>query len=54
MEEMKSYRKYGGGTIVENSSIGLKRNIPLMVKASEESGVNVIAGTGMQSHNISL
>lgn len=46
VEEMKMYRKFGGGTVVENSNIGLNRNLPLLVRASKESGVNVIAGTG--------
>uniref|UniRef100_A0A1B6KBM8 Phosphotriesterase-related protein n=2 Tax=Graphocephala atropunctata TaxID=36148 RepID=A0A1B6KBM8_9HEMI len=46
VEEMKLYRQFGGGTIVENSNIGLSRNVPLMVRASQESGVNIVAGTG--------
>lgn len=46
LDEMKMYKRFGGGTIVENSSIGLKRNIPLMVRANMESKVNIIAGTG--------
>jgi phosphotriesterase-related protein len=46
VEEMKLYHKFGGGTIVENSNIGLNRNTSLLVRASKESGVNVIAGTG--------
>lgn len=46
MEEMKLYKKFGGGTVVENTSLGLKRNIPLMIKVNKELGVNVIAGTG--------
>lgn len=46
VEEMHLYKKSGGGTIVENTSIGLDRNIPLMLRVSKETGVNVIAGTG--------
>lgn len=46
LEEMRLYKKFGGGTIVENTSLGLKRNVPLMIKVSKELGVNVIAGTG--------
>ncbi|XP_054288040.1 phosphotriesterase-related protein [Macrosteles quadrilineatus] len=46
VEEMKLYHKFGGGTVVENSNIGLNRNTSLLVRASKESGVNVIAGTG--------
>lgn len=46
LEDVKFYKKSGGGTIVENTSHGIKRDIPLMQKASKESGVHVIAGTG--------
>ena len=46
LEEMRLYKKFGGGTIVENTSLGLKRNIPLMVQVSKATGVNVVAGTG--------
>ncbi|KAG7198950.1 hypothetical protein KM043_015913 [Ampulex compressa] len=46
LEDAKLYFKFGGGTIVENSNHGLKRNVTLMKKVSQESGVNVIAGTG--------
>lgn len=54
LEEMKLYKKFGGGTVVENTSIGLGRNIPLLVKASKESDVNVIAGTGKEVFNYIL
>jgi predicted metal-dependent phosphotriesterase family hydrolase len=40
------YKTSGGGTIVENTSYGIKRNIPLMQSLSRESGVHIIAGTG--------
>ncbi|XP_075225924.1 phosphotriesterase-related protein [Lycorma delicatula] len=46
VEEMHMYKKFGGGTIIENTNIGLDRNVPLMVKASKETGVHVVAGTG--------
>ncbi|CAL7943704.1 unnamed protein product [Xylocopa violacea] len=46
LEDVKLYKEFGGGTIVENSSHGLKRNIPFMKKVSESTGVNIIAGTG--------
>nr|XP_003699732.1 PREDICTED: phosphotriesterase-related protein [Megachile rotundata] len=45
-EDVKLYREFGGGTIVENSNYGLNRDIPLMKRVSQETGVNVIAGTG--------
>ncbi|OAD56321.1 Phosphotriesterase-related protein, partial [Eufriesea mexicana] len=46
LEDVKLYKEFGGGTIVENSNHGLKRNIPFMKKVSEATGVNIIAGTG--------
>ncbi|XP_032689979.1 phosphotriesterase-related protein [Odontomachus brunneus] len=46
IEDVKSFYTFGGRTIVENSSHGLNRNIPLMVKISEQTGVNILAGTG--------
>lgn len=45
------YKKCGGGSIVENSSIGLKRNLELMVEIQKEIGINIIAGTGHYLHN---
>ncbi|XP_034183370.1 phosphotriesterase-related protein [Osmia lignaria lignaria] len=46
LEDVKLYREFGGGSIVENSNYGLNRDIPMMKRVSKESGVNVIAGTG--------
>ncbi|XP_011499141.1 PREDICTED: phosphotriesterase-related protein isoform X3 [Ceratosolen solmsi marchali] len=46
LEDVKFYKASGGGTIVENTSHGIKRNIQLMKKTSHESGVHVIVGTG--------
>lgn len=46
LEDVEFFRECGGGTIVENSNYGLKRDIPLMKRVSEETGVNIIAGTG--------
>lgn len=47
IEDVKLFYTFGGRTIVENSSHGLNRNIPLMVKISEQTGVNILAGTGI-------
>ncbi|XP_058838029.1 phosphotriesterase-related protein isoform X2 [Topomyia yanbarensis] len=52
LKDVISYKKFGGGTIVENTSHGLNRNLELMVKASEASGVNIIAGTGHYVHGV--
>lgn len=46
LDDVLLYKKWGGGTIVENTSHGLKRNIGFMVDVSKRTGVHVIAGTG--------
>lgn len=40
------YKKYGGGSIVENSSHGLKRNLRFLYDVSIGTGVHLIAGSG--------
>jgi phosphotriesterase-related protein len=44
--EMVLYKQFGGGSIVENSSHGLQRNVKFMKEVSQKTGVHVIAGTG--------
>jgi phosphotriesterase-related protein len=44
---MKLYKQFGGGTVVENSSHGLQRNIKFLKEVSQRTEVHVIAGTGM-------
>ena len=39
-------QKNGGGTIVENTTLGIKRDINFYKNIAKETGVNVIAGTG--------
>ncbi|XP_012284911.1 phosphotriesterase-related protein [Orussus abietinus] len=46
LEDVKLFKKFGGGTIVENTTHGLQRDVSMMKKVSEGSGVHVIAGTG--------
>lgn len=46
MTDLQFYREFGGGTIVENSNYGLKRDIPFMKRLSKETGIHIIAGTG--------
>lgn len=46
LDDLKIFKEFGGGTIVENSCHGLKRNLGLMQELSRETGVHVIAGTG--------
>lgn len=45
-EEIKFFKKNGGCTIVENSTIGLQRDIRFLQQLSKETGVHIIAGTG--------
>ncbi|KAK0180247.1 hypothetical protein PV327_005912 [Microctonus hyperodae] len=46
IKDVKLYKQFGGGTIVENTSHGIKRDIPSMKRISQATGVHVIAGTG--------
>lgn len=45
-EDLKYYKQFGGVSIAENTSHGLKRDLAFMKSVSESTGVNVIAGTG--------
>lgn len=46
VEDLKIYKKFGGGSIVENTTCGINRDLKLMYQVSKEIGVHVIAGTG--------
>ncbi|XP_073974327.1 phosphotriesterase-related protein [Rhodnius prolixus] len=46
VEEMYWFKKNGGGTILENTTHGLGRNVKLMKTIMQNTGVNVILGTG--------
>ncbi|XP_055906658.1 phosphotriesterase-related protein-like [Eupeodes corollae] len=50
-KDVELYKKFGGGSIVENTSIGLKRNLEFMVDIQKTTGVNIVAGTGHYLHN---
>lgn len=45
-EELLCYRKAGGGSIVENTTTGITRNLPVLRQLAKETGVHVIAGAG--------
>ncbi len=45
-DEVASFAKNGGGTIVDVTTIGLKRNIKPVIGIAQATGVNIIAGTG--------
>lgn len=51
-KDVELFKEAGGGSIVENSSHGLRRDISLMKNVSRSTGVNVIAGTGMVTHSV--
>ncbi|RVE68593.1 hypothetical protein OJAV_G00092930 [Oryzias javanicus] len=45
-EELLAYRRNGGGTIVENTTTGIDRDLPTLRQLSEDTGVHVVAGAG--------
>jgi len=50
-KDVALFKKLGGGTIVENTSHGLRRNLELMYDISSSTGVHVVAGTGHYVHS---
>ncbi|KAI5637486.1 phosphotriesterase family domain-containing protein [Phthorimaea operculella] len=46
MNDVKEYKRCGGGTIVENTTEGIDRDVNFYKKVSQESGVHIVAGTG--------
>ncbi|XP_034831395.1 phosphotriesterase-related protein [Maniola hyperantus] len=46
LSDVQLYKSLGGGTIVENSTLGLERDIGFYKHVSESTDVHVIAGTG--------
>ncbi|XP_013097545.1 phosphotriesterase-related protein [Stomoxys calcitrans] len=52
LKDLELYKKFGGGTIVENSSHGLRRNLEFMVESSKKTGVHIVAGTGHYIHDL--
>ena len=46
LESLKEYKRLGGGTVVEVSTVGLQRDVERCAKLGENSGLNVIMGTG--------
>ncbi|KAG7229242.1 hypothetical protein INR49_012899 [Caranx melampygus] len=45
-DELLVYRKAGGGTIVENTTTGIDRDLPTLRQLAKDTGVHVIAGAG--------
>lgn len=46
LEEMATFQENGGGTIVENSTHGLHRDLTFLQEVSLKTGVDIVAGTG--------
>lgn len=46
IQDVKDFKGFGGGTIVENTTYGISRDLKFMHDLSNDSGVNIIAGTG--------
>ncbi|CAL8280631.1 unnamed protein product [Lota lota] len=45
-EELLAYKKAGGGTIVDNTTTGIDRDLPTIRQMSKDTGVHVIGGAG--------
>ncbi|XP_064018390.1 phosphotriesterase-related protein isoform X5 [Pogoniulus pusillus] len=45
-EELLHFKAAGGGTIVENTTTGIARDVKTLKKLAEETGVHIIAGAG--------
>jgi phosphotriesterase-related protein len=45
-EEVAAFGRSGGGTIVEMTNVGLKRDIKAIAQISRGTGVNIVVGTG--------
>ncbi|NWX82471.1 PTER protein, partial [Nothoprocta ornata] len=45
-EELLLFKAAGGGTIVENTTVGIDRDVNTLKKLAEETGVHIIAGAG--------
>ncbi|NP_001106618.1 phosphotriesterase-related protein [Xenopus tropicalis] len=45
-EEIMIFKAAGGGSIVENTTTGISRDIKMLKKMAEETGVNIISGAG--------
>lgn len=45
-EELVCFKKAGGGTIVENTTTGITRDLPALRQLAKDTGVNIVAGAG--------
>ena len=47
-ESLKLYKAAGGSCLVDNSTYGMNRNIKFLKTLSQDTGVHIIAGTGIE------
>lgn len=45
-DELVRFKEAGGGTIVENTTTGIARNLAALQKLAMDTGVNIVAGAG--------
>lgn len=45
-DELLAYKRAGGGTIVENTTTGIDRDLPTLRQLAKDTGVHIIAGAG--------
>lgn len=45
-DELVCFKKAGGGTIVENTTTGITRDLPTLRQLAKDTGVNIVAGAG--------
>ena len=44
--ELSDFAQLGGGTLVDVTSRGLRRDVPAIVRAAEAAGINIVLGSG--------
>lgn len=45
-DELLAFKAAGGGTIVENTTTGIQRDLPALQRLARDTGVHVVAGAG--------
>lgn len=45
-DELLTYKQAGGGTIVENTTTGIDRDLPTLKQLAQNTGVHIVAGAG--------
>jgi phosphotriesterase-related protein len=50
LQEVASFKRRGGGTIVDVTTVGLKRNVPAAAEIARRAGIHLVVGTGLYVH----